>query len=95
MASIIKKLGRTTASDAAAQAGECLGCARIFHYFVANVGGAVESDRARGHLGNGQDVGEYAFAYPSLGDDYLALYDTDNGISSAHGEQPDQEKGPE
>ena len=79
---------RTDDSDQMARAG-------LMQDLIADVGGAVDSDWARGHLRDGHDVGEGTFREPPMGHDNLSLDKGKHGVAATEREEPDDKEHPE
>ena len=60
---------------------------------VSYVGGRVDANRARRHLRDGNNIGEFAHGHPMMVGDDLALDHRDHRITSAKAEETDEEKG--
>ena len=58
----------------------------LMQNLIADIGGAVDTDGAGSHLGDGHDVGERAFGQPAVRHDDLRLYEGQHGVASAEGE---------
>ena len=62
---------------------------------IADEGGGVDGDDARGALAHGEVVGELLLGGPALFLHHLTLEDGEHGVAPAEGADPDLGKGEE
>ena len=95
MASTIIKDGSITANVADSEDPDKVTRTGLVQYLIADVGGAVNPHRTRGHLGDGHDVSESALGQPSVSHNDLCLDERQHSVAAAEGEQSYHKENPE
>ena len=73
-----------------------IGCiAGIDNRCIANVCCAIDTNRARSTLADGNNIGELSHLHPMIMSYHLTLYHRKHGIAPTKAEKPDKEKGSE